>query len=122
MGRRSSIYISITHCNISLVVAANETAGVMILPEEGVAHLSENAQDVGDWTYDGMLKSAIQQSVARIAKGQTAALTGTRVSSAEAVDLLVEKNSISVWLKWWRGQVRGVDVQRSPRAVFVKVF
>jgi hypothetical protein len=87
-----------THCDVSLVVAAYETAGVMSFPEEGVAHVSEDAQDVGDWTLGGTLESAIQHSVARIAKGQPAAITGTRVSSGEAVDLLFEKDSISVSL------------------------
>jgi hypothetical protein len=98
MGRRPSIYISMTECDISLVVAAYETTGIMSFPEEGVAHVAEDADDVGDWTYAGTLKSAIQQSVARVAKGQTAAIAGTRVSSREAVDLVFDNSAVYVSL------------------------
>jgi hypothetical protein len=98
MGRRPSIDISMTQCDISLVVTAYETAGVMSFAEERVAHVGENAEDVGDWSYGGTLKNAIQQSVARVAKGQTAAITGTRVSSGEAVDLLFDNDAVCILL------------------------
>jgi hypothetical protein len=94
MGRRPSLVISMTDCNIAQIIETYEITGVLAFPASGVAHVSENAEDVGDWTHAGTLDAAIQQSVIRVSQGETAVISGVRKSCGEAVDLLFTDNTV----------------------------
>jgi hypothetical protein len=87
-----------TDCNIAQIIETYEITGVLAFPASEVAHVSENAEDVGDWTHGGTLDAAIQQSVIRVSQGETAAISGVRKSSGEAVDLLFTDNTVSIVL------------------------